>query len=95
MSDTWVRRPKRRRTSKHGLHKRDPINLRLCCGTSSREQHQRTCQRDPVACGDKHVFDSRAEAIRHVAVLIAKTDHGWRTYRCPSCGLFHLTRRLD
>jgi hypothetical protein len=94
VSRTWLRRPRRRKHI-HGLHTRDPINLRLCCGESSREPHRRDCQRHEVTCGDKHPFDSPSEAKKHAKTLMAKTDHGWRTYACPSCGLYHLTRQLD
>lgn len=94
MGRTWARRP-RRRSTKHALHSRDPIRLRLCCGSSSRDPHRRDCVRQTVTCGDKHPFDSPSEARRHVRVLIAKTDHGWREYECPSCGLWHLTRDLS
>jgi hypothetical protein len=89
MGKTWDRRP--RRDAPHGRARNKLFTARECCRTHSAERHAGTCRRDPVMCGVKAAFDYEREAIKHAGEIAAETRAPWRAYRCPWCGLYHLT----
>ena len=67
---------------------------RECCDTHSREPHRSVCLRDEAMCGAKTGFESRSAGQRKVDSLDIATGLHWRVYRCPYCGLWHLTSQM-
>lgn len=95
MSRTWRPR-KKRRGAVHGAGQRELTVLRLCCRTTSRQNHAPGCVRHPVMCGVKRGFETATGARRRVRHLSRETpDLLWREYECPECGLWHRRRRSE